>query len=123
MMGKRLSPVALLILLVAPLTAFAQIRTGSVDTSPFVQAAPVLGWPLIVLLAIALGGFGAYCLGWVGARTSGGLVLAAVVVMAGVVYAGFPAPIVSGADCSKRTTTLFLPRQQLTSEWPNPVQR
>jgi apolipoprotein N-acyltransferase len=96
--------------LVAPLAALAQIPTGSVTTDP-VQQAPALGMSVIVVLAVAMAGVGVYRLRrTVAGRIVGFVLVAAATVLAGLVYAVAPATImISGADCTMRTTNAFDP--------------
>lgn len=128
MMRRRLIQIAAgLGTLVAPLAVWAQVTTsGSVTTGPLRAPAPAFGMPLIVMLAVALGGVALYRL----RRTVGaplvGLIVAATV-LAGLGYAMLPPqPItISGADCTKVTVNGFDPSAEpttLMSACPNPIE-
>ena len=107
-----------------PLAAWAD-PTGSVTTSPIHQA-PALGMPVLVLLAVALTAITVYRL----RRTGGGRIVglglvAAVTLLAGLVYAFIPMITISGADCAKQTVSVFDPLEEetlLTSNCPNQIQ-
>jgi apolipoprotein N-acyltransferase len=110
MMRRRSIHVAAgLATLVAPLAAWAQIPTGSVTTDP-VQQAPALGMSVIVVLAVAMAGVGMYRLRrTVAGRIVGFVLIAAATVLAGLGYAVVPPLTISGADCTKQTTSAFDP--------------
>jgi hypothetical protein len=110
--------------LVAPLTAWAA-STGSVTTSPIHQT-PALGMPVLVLLAVALTVITVYRLRRTGGERIVGLgLVAAVMLLAGLVYAFIPTITISGADCAKQTVSVFDPLEEetlLTSNCPNQIQ-
>lgn len=110
---------------VAPLAALAQSRDGSVTTAPF-AAAPVMGMPVLILLAVVLTGVGAYLL-----RRAAGRVIAVIgfvavlTALAGLGYATFGMMImIRGAQCAMQTTQMFDPmgRPTLKSYCPNSIQ-
>ena len=85
--------------LVSPLTAFAQV-VGSVTADQAAQPAPALAMPMLVALAIALIGFGAYSLRARSARTVAGFALVAgLSLLAGLSYAN-GSVVIEGADCN-----------------------
>jgi hypothetical protein len=88
--------------LVSPLAAFAQV-VGSVTTEPVGQPAPALAIPMLVALAIALIGLGAYSLRARSGRAVAGLALiAGLSLLAGLSYAN-GSVVIEGADCNTRT--------------------
>ena len=108
--------------LVSPLTAFAQV-VGSVTTDPAAQPAPALAMPMLVALAIALIGFGAYSLRARSARTVAGFALVAgLSLLAGLSYAN-GSVVIEGADCNTRTIHTYpsSSAETLTSLCPNPI--
>ncbi len=123
-MRRRANQIAVAVAsLVAPLTAFAQVRTGTVTTDP-VRQAPALGMPLLVVLVVAIAGFAMYRLRRPSMKPIVGLVLfAAVAMLAGSSDAGTGVTI-SGAECTQRTVSPFpaFLSVQLMSQCPNPIQ-
>jgi apolipoprotein N-acyltransferase len=91
---------------VAPLAALAQFP-GTVITSPLGAAAPAVGMPMLVLLALALSVGAVYVLRRKAASTTARLALvAAAIIVASIAYATIPMPsvVVSGEQCAMRTT-------------------
>ncbi|HVO25986.1 MAG TPA: midcut-by-XrtH protein [Candidatus Margulisiibacteriota bacterium] len=89
------------------LTPFAA-SAATVTTVPVGPAAPALGTTMLVLLAVALT-VGAVCvLRRKAARVASTLALvAAVIGLAGLAYAGFATVTVSGGQCTMRTTQIW----------------
>ena len=87
------------------LTPLAALAAGTVTTSPFGAAAPAVGMPMLVLLALALS-FGAmYVLRRKAANATVRLaVVATAALLAGIAYATMPSVMVSGDQCRMRTT-------------------
>jgi len=112
--------------LVAPLAAFAQQGGGGTVTTTPLAAAPVMGMPLLALLAVVLSGVAAYLL----RRTAGraiavvGFVVALTALAAHATLPIFTIITVQGAQCSMRTTQMFMPTDPntLVSHCPNPIQ-
>jgi len=108
--------------LVSPLVAFA-LTSGSVTTSPLGPAAPALAMPMLIALATALIGLGAYRLR---SRSAGAAarfaLVAALGLLAGLAYADGTV-IVQGTDCNMKTTQPYLSSavQTLVSLCPNPI--
>lgn len=111
-------------MVVAPFAAWAD-PSGSVTTTP-IHDTPALGMPVLVLLAVALTVITVYRL----QRSAGGRIVglglvAAVTLLAGLVYAFIPTITISGADCTKQTVSVFDPLDEetlLTSNCPNQIQ-
>jgi hypothetical protein len=82
--------------------------------------------PVLVLLAVALTVITAYRLRRrAGGRIVGLGLVAAVMLLAGLVYARLPMITISGADCTKQTVSVFDPLEEetlLTSNCQNPIQ-
>jgi apolipoprotein N-acyltransferase len=98
--------------LIAPLATVAQpLYPGSVTTAPVSSPAPVMGMTLLALLAVVLGGAGAYLL----RRTSGDVIakvvfVVALTTVAGIGYAFFPMGgtyTVEGTQCGMQTVQVF----------------
>jgi hypothetical protein len=112
--------------LVAPLAVLAQATDGSVTTVPLATA-PVLGVPLLVLLAVVLTGAAAYFLRRTAGRAAAGVgFVATLTALAGLAYA---VPMINmimiqGGQCAMQTTQMFNPmvRNALVSHCPNSVQ-
>ncbi|MFI5399147.1 MAG: hypothetical protein ACHQ9S_26755 [Candidatus Binatia bacterium] len=106
--------------LVSPLAAFAQVL-GSVTTDRVGQPAPALMMPMLVALAIALIGLGAYSLRARSGRAVAGFALVAgLSLLAGLSYAN-GSVVIQGADCNTRTTHTYPSSfaETLTSLCPN----
>jgi hypothetical protein len=114
--------------LVGPFAALAQ-NGDTVTTAPYVvTGAPAMGMPLLVLLAVLLGGVGAYLL----RCTRGGIIakvgaVAVLTALGGLAYAFLPASLtVTGAQCQMQTVQSFFGQggtpQQLLSQCPNWIQ-
>lgn len=108
--------------LVSPLPAFA-VFMGSVTTAPVGQPAPALAMPLLIALAIALIGLGAYSLRTRSAGAVAGFALVTgLSLLAGLGYAN-GGIVVQGADCNTQTTLSYpsLYGETLTSLCPNSI--
>ena len=108
--------------LVSPLAAFA-LTMGSVTTAPLGSAAPALAMPMLIALAMALIGFGAYRLRRRSAEAVARFALVAVLgLLAGLAYADGTITI-QGTDCNMETTQPYLSSavQTLVSLCPNPI--
>ena len=94
-------------LMTASVQSFAQPVNGSVTTRPLGQAAPALGWPMLILLGIVLASVALYRMRQ--RKVSSLLTTAAVVLLlgvAGLAYATFSVTI-SGDKCSQTVTSTF----------------
>jgi hypothetical protein len=108
--------------LVSPLAGFAQVA-GSVTTDP-IRLAPALAMPMLVVLAIALIGFGVHTLRTRSAKTLAGVALVAgLSLLAGFSYATNGGIFVQGPQCDTQTTQPYpsLYGETLTSLCPNPI--
>jgi len=108
--------------LVSPLGAFAATQ-GSVTTSPLGAAAPALVMPMLIALAMALIGLGAYRLYSRSAGTAAMLALVAGLgLLAGLAYADGTV-MVQDTNCNMETTQPYLSSavQTLVSLCPNPI--
>jgi apolipoprotein N-acyltransferase len=112
--------------LVAPLAAVAQVPNDNVTTAPLAAYAPVMGMPLLLLLAVVLAGVAAYRL----RRAAGPAIaalgfVAALTVLASLGYATMVMTIlpVQGAQCGVPTTQPFNPMggTTLVSHCPNAI--
>jgi len=106
--------------LVSPLVAFA----ATVTTAPLGQQAPALTMPLLVALALALIGIGAYSLRTRSVGVVAGLALVAgLSVLAGLCYAN-GGIFVQGPQCDVQTTQSYpnIEGETLTSLCPNQIQ-
>lgn len=125
-LGRSLPVAVASAALVSPLAVFAQPTTmGSVTTAPIGHAAPALAIPMLVALAIALIGLGAYriCTRSAGAVTGFALV-AGLTLLAGLGYA-IDGVVIQGADCYAQTMHSYdstLGTTSLTSLCPNAIQ-
>ncbi|HVM97071.1 MAG TPA: hypothetical protein VMT89_11815 [Candidatus Acidoferrales bacterium] len=89
------------------MAAWAADPMGTVTTGPLRQAAPALGWPVLVAAAIGLAAVALYRL-----RPSRGTAIArvslAAFALAGLVYATEAPPIViNGTDCSRTVVNSY----------------
>ena len=111
--------------LVAPLVARAQAApNGSVTTAPFAPGAPVMGLPVLALLAVVLAGVAAYFLRRATGRGVAGLaVLAVLGGLVGLGYATLPSITIQGAQCATSTTQVYdaFFENTLVSHCPNPI--
>lgn len=110
-------------LVALPVVVSAQV--GSVTTSPLAQAAPVLGLPALLAVAVILALVGGRFLR-LAPRGLAGLMLAAVTtVYVGVGYAGDSSQVVvSDEECREETTHPYQPFSDmavLLSQCPNPI--
>ena len=111
---------------VAPLAAIAQVPNDYVTTAPLAASAPVMGIPLLLLLAVALAGIAAYRLRRTAGRAIAALGFVAVLtVLAGLGYATTVMTMltVQGAQCGMPTSQTFNPMgaTTLVSHCPNPI--
>jgi len=89
--------------LLTPLAALA----GTITTSPLGAAAPAIGMPMLVLLALVLSVGAVYVLRRKAASATARLAgMAAVIIVAGIAYATTNV-VVSGAQCTMRTTQMW----------------
>lgn len=93
--------------LAAPAAAFAQ-PTGSVITGPLAVGAPALGWPVLVVLAVALAA-GAIVMLRVPRSAARVAAALALVLAAGAGRAAVLSVIISGDECHRITQETYSP--------------
>ena len=93
-------------LAVLPLTAWAADPMGAVTTRPLRQAAPALGWPVLVVAALGLMSLAVYRLR-PSRNTAVATVSLALLALVGLAYANAPSVLISGPDCTHTVVNAF----------------
>jgi hypothetical protein len=122
-MLRRLRQLAVAIAAItAPLTVSAQ-DGGSVTVAPLAAGAPVLGWPALGALAIALAVGAVLMLRRSRQPVAQTLGLVTLVLTAAVGYAAITNVIISGDECHQVTQKSYPPLKnvELQSQCPNPI--